>query len=331
VTRPGFIPAVAALLRAAAARGRVRWLVPALAMTASGAFAAPRVLFFSKSSGFEHSVIKDPADPRTKRFRPSEGSAVPGLAFEVLRDLGREHRIDFVFSKDGSLFSPRYLAQFNAVVFYTTGDLTQRGVDGQPPMTPAGKEALLSAVRGGLGFVGIHSASDTFHSPGGEDEGPARFRDDGARTDPYIRMLGGEFILHGRQQVARLVVADRSFPGAWGFAGAVPFREEWYSLKDFAPDLHVILVQDTSGMKGFEYRRPAYPMTWAHLYGKGRVFYTSLGHRDDVWRSALFQNLIVGGLDWALRRVDADLTPNLKTAAPGANVLPKYVPRSEAR
>lgn len=70
------------------------------------------------------------------------------------------------------------------------------------------------------------------------------------------------------------------------------------------------------------YQRPPYPSTWAHLYGKGRVFYTSMGHREDVWMSPLFQEILFGGIDWALGRVDADNTPNLTQVAPRAGELP---------
>ncbi len=104
-------------------------------------------------------------------------------------------------------------------------------------------------------------------------------------------------------------------------------NEEWYSLKNFAPDLHVILVQETEGMKGMDYERPAFPETWARKHGKGRVFYTSMGHREDVWENATFQHLLVGGLNWAFGRVEADITPNLTAAAPKGSELPKPMPK----
>ena len=135
-------------------------------------------------------------------------------------------------------------------------------------------------------------------------------------------MLGGEFIMHGQQQVSHLVVADPRFPGVIAVPADNRIFEEWYSLKDFSDDLHVLLVQDTSGMTGFLYARPSYPSTWVHMYGKGRVFYTNLGHRDDIWTSSLFQSLLAGGINWAVGRADADVTPNIKEVAPGAGVLP---------
>src|SRR5476651_463678 len=152
-----------------------------------------KVLFFSKSAGYEHSVIK------------RSGSEL-SFAEKILADLGPKHGIEFTFSKDGSLFTPQYLAQFDAFHFYTTGDLTTAGGDKNPAMTVAGKAALIDAVKGGKGFIGTHSASDTFHSNPAEDEKTAahvsRYKNYGAQADDYIKMLGGEFIVHGSQQKA---------------------------------------------------------------------------------------------------------------------------------
>ncbi len=300
---------------------------------AAGVYAAPvaksyKVLFFTKSSNFEHSVIR-------------ERDGQPSFAFRVLQQAGPSHGIEFVASKDGSLFSPEYLAQFDAFVFYTSGDLLARGKDGNPPMTAAGKQALLDAIRGGKGFVGLHSAADTFHSGETVDTDTNRprtwrYRSLGDKADPYLRMLGGELIVHGTQQIGRVMVVDPQFPGFSGHGESFELFEEWYSMTEFAPDLHVLLLQDTAHMrdphangsdwppKGWDtpYQRPPYPSTWAHLYGKGRVFYTSLGHREDVWLGALFQQILFGGLEWALGAKDAAVPPNLSQVAPEASTLP---------
>jgi type 1 glutamine amidotransferase len=60
------------------------------------------------------------------------------------------------------------------------------------------------------------------------------------------------------------------------------------------------------------------------MHGKGRVFYTNMGHRDDMWRSAMFQSVLTGGINWALGRVDADVSPNIDKVTPQADVLPAY-------
>ena len=56
-----------------------------------------------------------------------------------------------------------------------------------------------------------------------------------------------------------------------------------------------------------------------------------MGHREDVWTNPIFQSVLLGGLDWALRRVEADVTPNLAKVAPQANVLPKFPGAAPAR
>ena len=286
---------------------------------ASTAPAAPRkILFFTKSSGFEHSVIS------WKKGQPSH-------AEKVLLELGQKNGWEFVFSKDGSKFSPEYLAQFDAVFFYTTGDLCSEGTDKQPPMTPAGKQALFDYVRSGKGFIGTHSATDTFHTANESKKGPDRYANHGKDADPYCCFIGGEFIIHGAQQVATNRVIDPKFPGFETVGDRFAFQEEWYSLKDFAPDDHCLTVIDAPNMKGPMYERPAYPNTWARAEGKGRVWYTALGHREDVWTNPTFQQILVGGIKWAVGDAPADVTPNIQTAAPGAYTNPKYIEKKEVK
>jgi uncharacterized protein len=286
-----------------------------IVLTASSGFSAEiqkskKILFFSKSSGFEHSVIKR---------KDGQPSYVEGL----LKQWGPKHQYEFTFSKDGSLFTPSYLDQFDAFFFYTTGDLTTPGTDKQPPMSKEGKAAFLEAIRNGKAFIGSHSASDTFHSAGNEEHGPARFKNDPI-VDPYIAMIGGEFIKHGAQQKSHLICSDPKFPGLDSFPQDFALHEEWYSLKNFATNLHVLLVQDTTGMKGHEYERPPYPSTWVRMYGKGRVFYTNMGHREDVWTNAVFQKVLIGGIDWAVGRVEVDASPNLDQVTPKAVDMPPF-------
>jgi catechol 2,3-dioxygenase-like lactoylglutathione lyase family enzyme/type 1 glutamine amidotransferase len=278
-----------------------------------------KVLFFSKSSGYEHAVIK---------LKDGE----QGFAQKILAEIGPKHGIEFTFSKDGSLFSPEYLAQFDAFAFYTTGDLCAAGKDDNPPMSAAGKTAFLDAIHNGKGFVGIHSATDTFHT--GETvetdtKQPRtwRYRHLGDKADPYTRMIGAEFIVHGEQQRSTSCVCDQSFPGAP--RENFELHEEWYTLTDFSKDLHVILSQDTKGMKGYMYERPSFPATWARMHGKGRVFYTSMGHREDVWTNPLFQELLLGGLKWTTGKVDGDVAPNIEIVTPDCWKLAPLPPATQ--
>jgi hypothetical protein len=106
------------------------------------------------------------------------------------------------------------------------------------------------------------------------------------------------FIKHDAPQKGRQIVADGMFPGMSEVRADFGPNEEWYSLKDLAPDLHVLLVKDNYD-DGPSYARPPYPATWARQHGKGRVFYTSMGHRADIWTNPTFQAAQVGGLNWA--------------------------------
>jgi hypothetical protein len=277
-----------------------------------------KVLFFTKSQTFQHPVIARPKDDPTKL----------SFAEQLLTDWGKENGFDVTCTKDGTMFDPDKIKDIDIFAFCTTGDLTKDSPEKtgiEPPMTPEGKQAFLDAIAGGKGYIGFHCASDTFHSPG-HVQGQAdllRSVDESGKDkfDPYIQMLGGEFIIHGDQQTAILKCIDPNFPGAKAYTDA-KFVEEWYSLKNFASDLHVILAQDCTGMKSSkgEYARGPYPETWIRVHEKGRVFYTSMGHRGDVWKRPEFKTLVVGALNWASGRIEADTTPNIATATPDANV-----------
>jgi len=281
--------------------------------------AAPEksVLVFTKSSGFEHDVVKR-VEGRTS------------LVDNMVTGLGKQHGFRVQVTKDGRLFDSKQLHNYQAIVFFTTGDLATLGTDGKPPMTAEGKKKLLEAIQKGMGFVGVHAAADTFHPQPDPPDRSNRYIAHGEQQDPYLKMLGGEFIVHGgdpRLQDADLNVNDAKFPGLESVTSPVRFNEEWYSLKDFASDLHVILTLDTKGMKGECYQRAPYPVTWARMQGKGRVFYTAMGDRPENWKNDFFLNLLGGGIRWALGDANASVETNLKEAAPGyAEIPPKEPP-----
>lgn len=262
-----------------------------------------RILFFTRSQTFEHSVIR------------REGQQ-PSYAAKQLREFAWPQGFEFIETKDGAVFD-QDLRQYDAIAMYTTGDLTQeKSVDNSPPMSASGKQNLLQAVQAGTGFLGIHSATDTFHSAGPAFENQTQ-------RDPFINMIGGEFIRHGRQQEALMRVVDSVFAGMRIAGEGFRLFEEWYAMKNFAKDLHVLLVQETQGMVDLDYQRPPFPATWVRQEGKGRVFYTSMGHREDVWTNPIFQSIMLGGMHWVTRQFDADITPNIDDVTPKAHVLPR--------
>src|SRR6185437_7527408 len=110
---------------------------------------------------------------------------------------------EVVASKDGRLFEPDKIGEWDAFVFMTTGDLTTEGqAEKSPPMSPEGEKAFYDAIRGGKGFIGMHCATDTF--------GHHRHR---GADDPFIQMIGGEFVSHGPQQEVEIDIVDAKFPG----------------------------------------------------------------------------------------------------------------------
>jgi hypothetical protein len=263
-------------------------------LRAQPAAAPKKILYFTKSAGFEHSVVKRDGG----QLSHSE---------KLLVELGQRSGFDVTPSKDGRVFDGQH-AQYDAFVFYTSGDVTTVGTDGAPAMTAAGKRALLDAVSAGKGFLGIHAATDSFRGAG-----------DGRQVDPYIAMIGGEFVSHGEQQTARMTVVNPRFPGLEQLGSGFELHEEWYALRNFAPDLHVLLIHETEGMRGDMYARPPFPATWARRHGDGRVFYTSLGHREDVWTHPTFEQILTGALRWVTGQAEVDIPPNMTQVTPGAN------------
>ena len=261
-----------------------------------------KVLYFTRSAGFEHGAVK------LKDGKPS-------ISDRTLTELGKRHGFEVVCTKDGRVFDGD-LDQYDAIAFYTSGDLTKPNKAKTPPMSADGKKKLLRTIAKGKGFVGFHSATDSFHSKGPRNQNQTE-------VDPYIAMLGGEFIKHGAQQEAIIRAASPKFPGVKQFGKVQKLKEEWYALKNFAKDLHVVLIEDNEGMKGDSYQRPPFPMTWARMHRKGRVFYTSFGHRDDIWTNPQVQGIIVGGLAWAMGNVKVNVTPNIDKVTPKASQL-KY-------
>ncbi|NLS96798.1 MAG: ThuA domain-containing protein [Planctomycetaceae bacterium] len=254
-----------------------------------------KILLFSRSVLFEHPVVHRQGDELS-------------LAEKAFVDLAKRIGCEVECTKDGRVFDGN-LDAFAAVVSYTCGrpaDLMKPdSPDGSPPLSDRGWKNLDEAVRGGKAFVAIH---------------------------PGVWLLpeaaGADCLGHGTQQEARIKVVSPQFPGAEKLGDSFSMVEEWFSLIRFAADLHVILVQDCAGMNKEApadrrcYDRPPFPATWARMHGKGRVFYTSLGHREDVWSSPIFEQILLGGMSWALGRVDADITPNIDQVAPQANQFP---------
>ena len=286
-----------------------------------------KILFLTKSTGFQHDVVK----------RSETNPEKLSFAEQMLTEIAEKHGYEVTCTKDADVFNdPKTYETYGIIALYTTEDLTKpsdkysrkKGPDGkdvndklihtEKPMSAEGKALFLKSIEDGkVGIVGFHCATDTFHSKNRNN--PELLRDATVKdpVDPYIAMIGGEFAGHGRQQEATMKFVSSSFPGLSDLKDFT-MHEEWYNLKNLAPDMHVILVQDTNSMKNPEpmYKRAPFPATWARMQGKGRVFYTSMGHREDVWKNSTFEKVVAAGLDWTSGKTQFDAKPNLQETAP---------------
>jgi type 1 glutamine amidotransferase len=226
----------------------------------SAARAKHKVLYLTHSAGFKHDVLP--------------------VSEEIMKEMGeRTGAFEVTATKDCSLISRDSLKQYDAVVFYTTGEL---------PITDEQKAAFLDFIKSGKGFVGIHSATDTFY-----------------KWPEYGELIGGYFDQHPWHQDVTINVEDNKHPATRHLGKSFQLKDEIYQFKDFSRSrVHVLLSLDTSSV---DLTKPAvhrtdkdFALAWWRNYGKGRVFYTALGHREEVWRDARFQQMMIGALEWAM-------------------------------
>jgi type 1 glutamine amidotransferase len=205
------------------------------------------------------------------------------VAEATIGELGRESGLftaDFCRTQDDvrRLLTADGLRPYQAVFFAnTTGNL------GIPSLT-----AFLDWMAAGHAFLGAHSASDTYH-----DE------------PRYLEMLGNEFDTHGRETEVDIVVENSAHPAGAGLGSRFRIFDEIYRFRDNNRSrVSMILSLDRFPNDGLaqEGQPGDLPIAWTKSYGSGRVFYTALGHRDEVWRDARFRQHLTGALRWALGR-----------------------------
>jgi type 1 glutamine amidotransferase len=150
----------------------------------------------------------------------------------------------------------------------------------------------------GKGFVSAHTADGAFMS-----------------WPEFGELIGGRYDEHPWGQTeAPLIVVDKNFPGMKAFGDGGMFKDEFYQSKDFtSAENHVILRLDTSHLdmtRSSVHSGDSYAQAYAKMYGKGRVFYSALGHAPATWDDPRVQDMYLGAIKWALGLVDADVTPN---------------------
>lgn len=186
-------------------------------------------------------------------------------------------------------YNAKNLTNFDAVLFFTGGDLE---MDAQQ------KADLLSFVHDdGKGFIGIHSAAITF-----------------TKWPEYVDMVGGTYDEHPWGTFdAPIIVEDPNFPGMQQWPRAFTLHDEIYQMKDFSRDkVHVLMSLDAGKL---DLANPKvhrtdhdFAVAWVKMYGKGRVYYSTLGHPEDNWDDPRLQQMYVEAIKWAMRIDGTDVT-----------------------
>jgi len=239
-------------------------LAGALAAAAETAGATPpepaKLLYMTLSMGYHHQSVE-----------PSE---------QILKEMGEKSgAFQVTVTQDVGAFTKENLRKYGAVMFYTTGEL---------PFTDEEKSAFVEFLKAGHGFVGVHSATDTLYEWG-----------------VYNQIVGGYFNRHPWHQKVTVDVVDPNNPIVAGLGKSFEITDEIYQIADFQADTsHVLLALDPASVdlkKPEVFRRYyGWPMAWTRMFGKGRVFYTSLGHEEAVWNDPRYQEMLLRGIKWVM-------------------------------
>ena len=246
--------------------------------------AKPRkVLVFSKTAGFRHGSIPTGVEAM-KQMGKSTG------AFEVTA------------TEDDSFFEPEKLKDFDAVLFLnTTGEVFKSKEAGREERL---KKSLVDFVKSGKGLIGTHSATDTYK----------KWKD-------FNDMMGGAFAGHPWHTKIRVKNLEPGHPLNAAFAGKdFEIADEIYQFrKDTASADERRMLLSLSGEivdkgKGNTGKEGLYPIAWLDKYGDGRIFYCSLGHRDEIYWNPVILKHYLAGIQYALGDLDAEDEPRKITS-----------------
>lgn len=241
----------------------------------------PAVLVFSKTNGYRHadSIV---------------------AAGQMLEAQARAQGWGYFATENGAAFDPAILARFDAVVFNNvSGDV----------FTPTQRAALKRFIEGGGGFVGIHASGGDFSYA----------------WDWYVNeLIGAQFIGHPMNpqfQRATVRVVDHTHPATAGLPATLERTDEWYSFASPpGPGYRPLLMLDEATYRPVFaplpfYKQdiamgPVHPVAWWHCQGKGRAFYTAMGHTPQSYAEPAYRAMIGGALRWSLRREGSGCGPD---------------------
>ncbi|HEY0966985.1 MAG TPA: ThuA domain-containing protein [Opitutaceae bacterium] len=279
--------------------------------SALAASAPKRVLLVTTTTGFRHSsiplgekVIRELA-AKSGEFTIVSTSESPDYPTypEPGKQGGTGPALDAQVAKVlAPLMNAQALKSYDAIILLSTV--------GQLPLPDA--DAFFKWVADGGAIVGVHAATDSLHG-----------------TPAYAQMMGGAFDYHGKQAMGEVVTVDTGHAAAAGWGASRSLHEEWYIFKLYDRSrVRSVLSMNRRPDDGRGEAGAAghFPVSWARSQGKGRIFYTSLGHREDIWDpvatppgtttrmnspeiAQAFQAHLLGGIRWALGLAPGESIP----------------------
>ena len=237
---------------------------------------------------------------QTKGF---EHDSVPNAMATIWR-MGHDTKLwDAMLRTDTQLLTKKDLKlnaknlnYFDAIVFAST--------TGEMDLSEDQKSDFMSAIKeDGKGFVGVHAALDTNY-----------------KWPEYGEMIGGWFDQHPWMTFqAPIVLEDPNFPAVRHFPHEFTKRDEIYQDKAWSRDkVNVLLSLDASKLDYSNNPRVHrqdhdFAVAWSKMYGKGRVFYSTLGHTEESWDDPDIKTMYFEAIKWVLGMTEGSTTPHAKT------------------
>jgi glucose/arabinose dehydrogenase/cytochrome c551/c552 len=220
----------------------------------------PRVLVFSKTSGWVHTSIPN------------------GIA--AIQRLGAQNNFLVDTTKDASYFNEDSLKNYAAVIFLSTTE---------DVLNSDQQVAFERYIQSGGGFAGIHSAADTEYD----------WRWYGRLVGGYFFDHPGINDTFKNVQEGVFNVVDQNNNSTKGLPAQWKRTDEFYSFKRLVNDTRVLITLDENSYHGGK-RMGTHPMAWYHEYDGGRAFYTALGHTEESYTDPLFLKHLLGGIQYAI-------------------------------
>ncbi len=231
----------------------------------------PAILVFSKTTGFRHGESIDASLP-------------------VFSEMARRNNWFVYKTEEGGVFNPQQLRRFRVVIFNnSTGRV----------LSDEQQQALSQYVEAGGALVGIHGAGDNSHHWAWYEQNLLGTRMSHHPISPQLQKTD----VHVESTVDSTLI--RNLPTSW------VHEDEWYVFLGQPKGVRVVSyingnkivsngnmlwIRDKNFGMG-EY----HPVAWYRTVGKGKTFYTSMGHSKDVWQDAQFVQLVENALRWTIR------------------------------